>query len=496
MRIWQASWRTAAGFIVTLFLVIGACSHSPEVTVIPQVEMATRYVEAFNTGRADRLAGVLTALYSPDLLTDFGGSEAAAGDRIELFRTYGPLDFSHVDSAEASPIVWWSGRITGAYVGHQFHLNDEGQVGRHTTWRARPVPYPDRPVTAEQVADSMRAYLDTLASHGMFSGSVVVSHQGTPVLSGSWGSDGQPQPRPVDAGTRFHTASMTKLLTVTAFLQLAQAGTVRLDDPVGRWVPEYPAPWRDTVQLRHLLTHTSGIRLMSDGAYQEQLRTARTANDLLVAQVDALRGSTLRFTPGSEYLYSNEDIDLLGVVIERVTGRPWTDVVQEHVLEPASMRDTRSAVPRREGRWAVGTTTVGVDLQGQGVRRPAVEVLPMVAKPASGVWSTAEDLHRFMRAIIDHRLLDAAWTDSLLTPKVRTGDFPKYGIEGWAGMGAQGEDLWGTRTVGHGGVVPGYSGTIEYLPESGWLLTVVSNTGEATGFVVYQRFLELVAHAN
>jgi CubicO group peptidase (beta-lactamase class C family) len=289
---------------------------------------------------------------------------------------------------------------------------------------------------------------------------------------------------------------MTKLLTVTAFLQLAQAGTVRLDDPVGRWVPEYPAPWRDTVQLRHLLTHTSGIRLMSDGAYQEQLRTARTANDLLVAQVDALRGSTLRFTPGSEYLYSNEDIDLLGVVIERVTGRPWTDVVQEHVLEPASMRDTRSAVPRREGRWAVGTTTVGVDLQGQGVRRPAVEVLPMVAKPASGVWSTAEDLHRFMRAIIDHRLLDAAWTDSLLTPKVRTGDFPKYGIEGWAGMGAQGEDLWGTRTVGHGGVVPGYSGTIEYLPESGWLLTVVSNTGEATGFVVYQRFLELVAHAN
>jgi hypothetical protein len=48
----------------------------------------------------------------------------------------------------------------------------------------------------------------------------------------------------------------------------------------------------------------------------------------------------------------------------------------------------------------------------------------------------------------------------------------------------------------HGGVVPGYSGTIEYLPENGWLLTVVSNTGEETGFVVYQRFLELVAHAH
>jgi CubicO group peptidase (beta-lactamase class C family) len=289
---------------------------------------------------------------------------------------------------------------------------------------------------------------------------------------------------------------MTKLLTVTAFLQLVQAGAVRLDDSVGRWVPEYPAPWRGTVQLRHLLTHTSGIRLMGDGGYQARIRTARTAGDLLAEQVRALRGDTLRFAPGSEYLYSNEDIDLVGAVIERVTGRPWTEVVQERVLEPAAMRDTRFAVPLREGNWALGTTSVGEDLQGQGARRPAVDVLPVVAKPASGVWSTAEDLHRFMRAIIDHRLLNAAWADSLLTPKVKTGDFPKYGIEGWAGMGAQGEDLWGTRTVGHGGVVPGYSGTIEYLPENGWLLTVVSNTGEATGFVVYQRFLELVAHAN
>ncbi|HUE77323.1 MAG TPA: serine hydrolase domain-containing protein [Longimicrobiales bacterium] len=457
--------------------------------------MATRYVSAFNTGRADRLADMVASLYSPELLADLGGVDAVAGDRIELFWTYGPLDFAFADTTASPPIVWWVGRITNAYVGHQFHLDEEGQVRRHTTWRARPIPYPNRQLSVTQVADSMRAYLDTLASREMFSGSVVMSRRGERVLSGSWGLDGQPDPGPVDRDTRFHTASMTKLLTVTAFLQLAEAGAVRLDDRLARWVPEYPAPWRDTVRLRDLLTHTSGIELDDDAGYLARVRVARTAEDLLAAQVDALSGVTPQIPAGGEYDYTSEGVDLLGLVIERVTGRLWTEVLRERVLEPAGMRGTRFRVPLEEGNWALGTTTFADDLQSQGPRQSALQILPVTAKPSSGVWSSAEDLHRFMRAVVEGRLLGAAWTDSMLTPKIETGDFPKYGIEGWAGLGAQGEDLWGTRTVGHGGVVPGYSGTIEYLPENGWLLTVVSNTGEGTGFLVYQRFLELVANA-
>jgi CubicO group peptidase (beta-lactamase class C family) len=288
---------------------------------------------------------------------------------------------------------------------------------------------------------------------------------------------------------------MTKLLTVTALLQLVESGSVQLNDRVGRWVPEYPAPWRDTIRIRHLLTHTSGIELDDDTVFLASVRHARTAADLLAAQLIALPGRAPSAVPGTAYDYTSEGIDLLGIVIERATGRPWTEIVRERVMEPAGMRGARFSVPLDEGEWALGTTTVADDLQSQVAPRSALELLPAVAKPSAGVWSSAEDLHRFMLALVDHRLLGASWTDSLLTPKVETGDFPGYGIHGWAGLGAQGEDLWGTRTVGHGGVVPGYSGTMEYLPENGWLLTVVSSTGEASGFLVYQRFLELVAHA-
>lgn len=467
----------------------------------PHLLLVERYVDAFNTGDAERLAPVLEGLYSAALLEDFGGARAAAWDRIELFRTYGPVRVVHVDQEPAVPIVWTRGTLTGGWIGHQFHLDDGGagraRVARHTTWRAWPVPYPERPLTETQVADSMRQYLTRLSEAGLFSGSIALSHGGRTVLAGSWGRDGQSDARPVTAGTRFHIASVTKLLTVTAFLRLVEQGEVALDDPLSRWIPEYPRPWRDRVTARHLLTHTSGIELDEDPEFLAQVRRARSADDLLRAQIEHIAGGEPRFEPGSEYDYTSEGIDLLAVIMERATGRSWTEVVRERVLGPAGMAHTRFAVPTDEGDWALGFTSLEPDLSTTtpGSLRPATAVLTPVAKPSSGVWSTADDLHRFTRALLDHRLLGPAWTDSLLTPARVHAELPKYGIRSWVGLGAQGEDLWGVRTVGHGGVVPGYSAAIEYLPENDWLMTVVSNTGEATGYLVFQRFLELAGHS-
>lgn len=463
---------------------------------IPQVELVHRYIAAFNTGEPEVLAEMLEALYAPEFLTGFGGATPAAWERLELFRTYGPLTYAHVDTLAMPPIVWTRGSLSRGWVGHQLYLSDgrNPQVTRHSIWRVRPVPYTGRSLSDAEVADSMRSYLQGLSRAGHFSGSLSLSRHGTMLIDGSWGMDGQPDPAPITSGTRFHTASVTKLLTVTALLQLVEAGAVDLDDTLGRWIPDYPMPYRDSVRIRHLLTHTSGIELDDDADYLATIRVARTADDLLRAQLDRIPGRDAPFPPGTEYDYTSEGIDLLGVIIERATGGSWTDVVGERVLQPAGMTRTRFAVPLTEGDWALGNTSLNPDLQTTtpGSLRPALDVLPVVAKPSSGAWSTAGDLHRFMRALLDHELLGPAWTDSLLTPQLATGELPEYGIHTWVGLGAQGEDVWGIRTVGHGGVVPGYSAAIEYLPGSGWLLAVVSNTGEATAFLVFQRFLDLV----
>ncbi|MGK2963595.1 MAG: serine hydrolase domain-containing protein [Gemmatimonadaceae bacterium] len=484
---------------ILVTLAVSACAHSPAEQDDPvrQVEMVHRYVDAFNTGEPAALAAVLERMYSAVFLAAIGGADAAAWERLELRRTYGPLAHEYVDTLARPPIVWTRGTVSRGWVGHQLYLSDgpDSKVTRHSIWRPRPVAYPDLSLGESQVAESMRIYLQELSDADHFSGSVTISHQGRPVLDGSWGLDGQSAPRPITPDTRFHIASVTKLLTITALLQLAEAGVVTLDDPIGRWIPEYPQPYRDSVRIRHLLTHTSGIELDDDAEYLAKIRVARTAADLLQAQVQHIANRKPPFPPGSEYDYTSEGIDLLGVIIERATDRPWTDNVRERVLQPAGMHRTRFTVPADEGGWALGKTSLNADLQTTtpGALRPALEILPVVAKPSSGIWSTADDLHRYMRALLDYRLLGPAWTDSLLTPHRQTGELPKYGIRSWVGLGVQGEDLWGIRTLGHGGVVPGYSAAIEYVPDNGWLLAVVSNTGEATGFLVFQRFLELVA---
>lgn len=463
----------------------------------PRLEMIRSYVQAFNSGSPEPLARVLESMYARALLEGFGGARAAAWDRLELRRTYGPVSITHVDSDATPPIVWTKGTVSRGWIGHQlfFAEGSPSKVRRHSIWRARPVAYSRIALSPEQVADSMTGFLDEMSRAGLFSGSVTMSQRGDQVLDASWGLDGQPSARAVSRGTRFHIASVTKLFTVTALLQLAQEGIVSLNHSLGHWIPEYPEPYRSRVQVRHLLTHTSGIELDEIPAYLREIRTARTAGELLQAQIRHIAGHAPRFEPGTEYDYTSEGIDLLAVIIERATGRPWTEVVRARVLDAAGMNRTRFTVPLDSGMWALGRTSVSPDLQTTipGSLRPALEVLTDVAKPSSGAWSTSEEMHRFMRALLEHRLLNPAWTDSLLTPKLVTGDLPKYGIHSWVGLGGQGEDLWGTRTVGHGGVVPGYSAAIEYLPESGWLLTVVSNTGEATAFLVFQRFLELVA---
>lgn len=465
----------------------------------PQVRMVERYVRAFNTGDPVRLAALLEELYSRELLEAFGGAPAVAWDRMELRRTYGPLEMVYVEREPEVPIVWTRGIVTGGWVGHQLYLDEgeERRVVRHSIWRAWPRAYPNRSLSEEQVADSMLGYLDRLGKAELFSGSITLSHGGRIVLARSWGSDAQSKPAPVTSDTRFHTGSVTKLLTVTAVLQLVESGEVGLDDALSRWLPEYPRPYRDQVTVRQLLTHTSGIELDDDPNYLTKVREARSAEDLLAAQIAHIPGREPRFPPGSEYDYSSEGIDLLGVIIERVTGRPWTEVVQKRVLDPAGMYGTRFAVPVEEGGWAMGFTSLNPDLDTTtpGALRPATRILPRTAKPSSGAWSTADELHRFMRTLLEHRLLSPAWTDSLMSPQRVTAELEQYGIRSWVGLGAQGEDLWGTPTVGHGGVVPGYSSAIEYLPENDWLLTVVSNTGEATGYLVFQRFLELVARS-
>ncbi len=483
-------------------MLLGLCSiaaPAPAQTVQPSadsqsVDQRTRwlseYLDAYNSGDIGKLGSALGHLYSDPFLKGFGGSEKAAAFRLETFRTAGPLEFVPVPPTENPPIIWTRGRISRAWIGHQIEFDEAGKVERHVIWRTRPpvAPVMD-PVPEDRLVQEVRDYLNTMAAADLFSGQVELRKNNQVLLSETYGLRDRNDTPPVTEDTPFNIASVTKLLTVVAALRLVENGVISLDDPISKWIPEYPEPAASRVTLRHLLTHTAGIAFDDDPLYIKEARGARTADDMLRAQLNSAARVGFPFEFGA-YKYSSEQIDLVAIIMERATGRPWTELAREYVLDPAGMTHTSFTPP--PGR-AVGYTFSAADLDGNVTElQPSTAILPPHAKPSSHAWSTARDLARLMRALVEGKLLGPEMTRALLEPQERGEKYALFQLSSWVGLGTQGADDFGVRTVGHGGVVPGYSAVIEYFPATDHLLTIVSHTGEHTAYIVYQRVLEMI----
>lgn len=484
---------------LTLFISCSSSKHDKQsVNQSKTFKLAEKFVHGFNSGNADSIEIIVRQVFTDEFLNNNGGSLAYATSRLELYRTYGSLEFEFIDSTESRPIIWYKGKVSNGWIGYQLRFKDsmEYKATGVTTWRARPVPFPKHKQTEETVADSLHYYLECLAKNDLFSGSVVLSHKGNILVNGAWGSDNREKSSPIDTTTLFHTASVTKLITSVLVLQLVQRGLITLDDTLSMYIPEYPHPYNEKVKIIHLLTHTSGIELDDDVEYLKNINVANNVEDLLSAQLLALKNREPAFDPGTEYNYTSEGFDLLGVILERVTKMSYKELVEERIFKPANIVHSKIYMPLEEGKYAIGLTNLKEDLQQSDVRelKNAMDILPRYAKPSAGIWSNAYGLHLFMQAVLSYSLLSEEWTNKMLEIHRVTFEYPKYGIKSWVGLGIQGEELWGIQTLGHGGVVPGFSSAIEYLPVNEWMLTVTSNTGEATAFLVFQRFLELTAN--
>jgi CubicO group peptidase (beta-lactamase class C family) len=146
---------------------------------------------------------------------------------------------------------------------------------------------------------------------------------------------------PVAPRSIFQTGSVGKQFTATAMMMLVEEGKVGLDDSIMKYLPEVPAAWKG-ITVRHLITHTSGIpdyggeeSTMSKGVLD--FRRDYTEDEL----VRTFAGMPLAFQPADKWSYSNTGYVLLGVLIHRVTGKFYGDVLQERIFKPLGMTSTR-----------------------------------------------------------------------------------------------------------------------------------------------------------
>jgi CubicO group peptidase (beta-lactamase class C family)/dipeptidyl aminopeptidase/acylaminoacyl peptidase len=226
---------------------------------------------------------------------------------------------------------------------------------------------------------------------------------------------------PVTTNTVFQLQSITKTFTATAILMLVEQGKIGLDDRITERLENLPESWK-AVTVRQLLSHTSGIKDFINEP-TVNLRLDATPAEI----VKSLADKPLNFEPGEQYRYSNTGYQLLGMAIEKITGRAWGDFLRERIFEPLEMKDTRvialsDVIPNR----ASGYTNVrGKLLNGDFV---AASIL---AYPGGGVRSTVLDLAKWDAALYSDRLVSKATLDQMWTPAtLNDGSKAPYGL-GW-----------------------------------------------------------------
>jgi CubicO group peptidase (beta-lactamase class C family) len=242
-------------------------------------------------------------------------------------------------------------------------------------------------------------------------------------------------------------ASMSKMFTAVATLQLVEQGKFRLDDTLGAVLPRYPSDERRSrITVRQLLQHTAGLGDMWSSA-----RKPVPGLTGALAYAAAVAHEPLRFAPGSRWSYSNEGFAVLAAIVEEHGGMRFTDYLRTRVLAPAGMTETSIAagadehVPHR----AVGYRPAPDDPLGAREPRANWSFLGATGAMggAGGGYTTAMDLMRFGTALRDGTLLGAALRDSMWTGMW---DIPGYAGEKY-GFGSFTRRAGDRLVVGHGG---------------------------------------------
>lgn len=260
---------------------------------------------------------------------------------------------------------------------------------------------------AQPVQKRLDSLLDYYAQTLQFNGVAFVSVKGQTLLNRGYGYQDWEQQKKNTPNTIFQIGSITKQFTAEVILMLAREGKLNLQDRIGRYFPGYPSG--DSITIEHLLTHTSGIYEYTDDTLWRDHPSEAVSHEQVIA---IFRNRQLAFTPGSKFKYCNSNYILLTYIIEQVTGKPYTVVVRERILTPLGMRHSGfDFMHLASADKPVGYNCVLVD----SFRKDRL-IDSTLSLGAGGLYSTAQDLYKWHRALQSYRLLDKSWQEKAYQP--------------------------------------------------------------------------------
>lgn len=314
-----------------------------------------------------------------------------------------------------------------------------------------------------QAAAADRAIRAEMATQHIPGAAVAVIDKGRVAFARGYGMANVEHAVPVTPDTVFQSGSVGKQFTAAGILCLVEDGKIRIDDPVAKYLPEVPASWAP-IRIRHLLTHTSGIPDYATESFDYR-------GDYDDAKIVALaRELPLEFPAGSRWKYSNTGYALLGIIIDRVTGHHYSELLRERIFAPLGMRSARlideaSIVPHR----AAGYRLMHGELANQEW------VSPTLNTTADGsLYLSLNDMIAWDAGLRAGQVLSATSWQQIYTPVTLTdGSTYPYGY-GWYVSVSPGQEIHE-----HGGAWQGFKTYIRRYLGDDVTVIVLANLGDA-----------------
>lgn len=402
---------------------------------------------------------------------------------LNTYKSTGGIDFYNVSSFQAGrglATFLFKGKSLGNFYEVSLVLNKDNKIsmmrGQEVYGPAKAV---NKPISEKELISSLNQKLNELCQKDIFSGTVLLAKGDRVLLEYACGEAIKPGHEMNLVNTRFNLGSMNKMFTATSIMQLLEKGKLKLDDPISKYIDTtwLPRAITDKVTIHHLLSHSSGL---GDFFGQKYDQASKESLLELNAYKPFIKENKLAFEPGTNWSYSNSGMILLGVIIEKVSGKNYFDYVRENIYKKAGMKSTDSynmAVPPSHIAY-------GYIPQSDGSYHDNNNSSGIRGSSAGGGYSTVNDLHKFGLALLSGNLVSESSRELMFTDHFKKG----------YGYGFQLQSVPDGKIVGHSGGAPGINGVLHIIPEKAYYIVVLTNYDRAAQRVG-DYFLNMVIEA-
>jgi D-alanyl-D-alanine carboxypeptidase len=301
-------------------------------------------------------------------------------------------------------------------------------------------------------------FFDRLAEKNKAMGSLVIAKDGDVLYARAigYGQISETEKKPLTEASRFRIGSITKMYTASMILQLVEEGKLKLTDTLDKFIPQVPNARKITIA--QILSHRSGIPNVRRERDRQGGRpsTKPMAKDEMLALIVKAPPD---FEPDTQHRYSNSGYFLLGLIIEKLTGKTYAQALEERITSKVGLKDTYTAT----GNIDVGKNEALTYIQFGRDWEPVAETHPSILFGGGQIVSTPNDLAKFIRALFDGKIVSKGTLDQMKT--MRDGE----------GFGMESFTYAGKTFYGHTGGGDNYGSWLAYEPEEKLAVAYMTN---------------------